>query len=305
MGMFHGGRFGLLSRQRPHGRNNDERSSSGTPRKGHTVRRMIAVKLGARLLLAGIAGLGIAFPAWAQEPARLSLDKAQAPATAVLDNQQLADGIAQQLRQNPSLRQFNIDISVKNGTVELIGNVGDAKQRELAQKIAMSAPGVVNVMDKLTIGSIRQVSSQEPTMLPQATAPAPLPTQIPQQMPMQQMPPQMQMQGAIPARPGMPQTVFGEPQGAMDAYAAQGAPNEMGTPPLPGYAWPTYAPYNNYSRVAYPEAYPACAWPFIGPFYPFPRVPPGWRSVKLEWQDGHWWFSKTATKYDFWRVRYW
>jgi hypothetical protein len=271
---------------------------------------MIAVKLGARLLLAGIAGLGMSLPAWAQEPARLSLDKAQAPATAVLDNQQLADGIAQQLRQNPSLRQFNIDISVKNGTVELTGNVGDAKQRELAQKIAMSAPGVVNVLDKLALGSIRQVSTQEPTMLPQAPTPVPLPSQIPQQIPLQ-IPQQMPMQTApqiqvpIPTRPGIPQTVYGEPQGAVDAYAAQGAPNEMGTPPLPGYAWPTYAPYNNYSRVAYPEAYPACAWPFIGPFYPFPRVPPGWRSVKLEWQDGHWWFSKTATKYDWWRVRYW
>jgi hypothetical protein len=265
---------------------------------------MIAVKLGARLLLAGIAGLGLSLPAWAQEPARLSLDNSQATATAVLDNQQVADGIAQKLRQNPSLKQFNIDISVKDGTVVLMGNVGDAKQRNLAQEIAMSAPGVVNVLDRLTIGSIRQVSNQEPTMLPQAPSnvpPSPLPAQIPQQA----MVPQPMPANVIPARPGIPQTVFGEPQGAMDAYAAQGAPNEMGTPPLPGYAWPTYAPYNNYSRVAYPEAYPACAWPFIGPFYPFPRVPPGWRSVKLEWQDGHWWFSKVGTKYDWWRVRYW
>ncbi|CAN5318353.1 hypothetical protein BH10PLA2_BH10PLA2_04320 [soil metagenome] len=266
------------------------------------------MKLAARYLLAGVAGLGMSLPARAQEPARLSLDKSQAPASAPLDNQQLADGIAQQLRQNPSLRQFNIDISVKNGTVELTGNVGDAKQRNLAQQIAMSAPGVVNVLDKLSIGSIQRVSTQEPTMLPQAGgAPAPLPTQIPpqipQQMPLQQGAPQIQAQ--INSRAGIPQTVYGEPQGSMDAFAAQGAPNEMGQPPLPGYAWPTYAPYNNYSRVAYPEAYPACAWPFIGPFYPFPRVPPGWRSVKLEWQDGHWWFSKTATKHDFWRVRYW
>ena len=52
-------------------------------------------------------------------------------------------------------------------------------------------------------------------------------------------------------------------------------------PPLPPYAWPTYAPYNNYSRVAYPTLYPYEAWPFIGPFYPFPRVPLGWRSVPL------------------------
>jgi hypothetical protein len=264
---------------------------------------MIAVKLRARYLLAGVAGLGLALPAWAQEPARLSLDKAPIAAPVVRDNQQVADGIAQQLRQSPSLRQFNIDISVKGGTVELTGNVGDIKQRKQAQEIASSAPGVTNVLDRLTIGALQPVSTaQEPTMLPQVQAPNPLPTPVPQQMPMQ-MPAQIQAQ--IPVRPGMPQTVFGEPQGAADMYGQMGAPNEMGTPPLPGYAWPTYAPYNNYSRVAYPEAYPACAWPFIGPFYPFPRVPPGWRSVKLEWQDGHWWFSKTATKYDWWRVRYW
>ena len=76
-------------------------------------------------------------------------------------------------------------------------------------------------------------------------------------------------------------------------------------PKMPPYAWPTYAPYNNYSRVAYPEAYPYNAWPFIGPVYPFPKIPLGWRAVKLEWQDGSWWFSQTATKHDWWRLRYW
>ncbi len=57
--------------------------------------------------------------------------------------------------------------------------------------------------------------------------------------------------------------------------------------------------------VAYPLSYPYNAWPYIGPFYPFPKIPPGWRSVKLEWEDGHWWFSKHATKYDWWRLRFW
>jgi BON domain len=265
---------------------------------------MIAVKFRARYLLAAVAGLGIALPAWAQEPARLNLENAQAPVAGARSNQEIADGIAQQLRQSASLRQFNIDISVKGSTVELIGNVGDAKQREQAQKIAMSAPGVTNVVDKLSTGTIQRVSTtQEPGVLPAVPAPAPLPAQMPQLRQGVPMGIPAPMQGQIQVQPGAPQTVFGEPQGAVDPYA--GAPNEMGTPPLPGYAWPTYAPYNNYSRVAYPEAYPACAWPFIGPFYPFPRVPPGWRSVKLEWQDGHWWFSKTATKYDYWRVRYW
>ena len=81
-------------------------------------------------------------------------------------------------------------------------------------------------------------------------------------------------------------------------------PNDMNAPRMPPYAWPTYAPYNNYSRVAYPEAYPYNAWPFIGPVYPFPKVPLGWRSIKLEWDDGYWWYSRTASKYDWWKLRY-
>lgn len=29
--------------------------------------------------------------------------------------------------------------------------------------------------------------------------------------------------------------------------------------------------------------------PYIGPFYPYPQVPLGWRRVSTEWDDG-WWF---------------
>ena len=73
---------------------------------------------------------------------------------------------------------------------------------------------------------------------------------------------------------------------------------------MPPYAWPTYAPYNNYSRVAYPEQVPYEAWPFIGPMYPFPKVPLGWRSIQLTWRDGYWWYGKYATGHDWWRIRY-
>jgi len=82
-------------------------------------------------------------------------------------------------------------------------------------------------------------------------------------------------------------------------------PYDLNPPRMPPYAWPTYAPYNNYSRVAYPELYPQQSWPFIGPLYPFPKVPLGWRSVKLEWQDGHWWLSRYATPHDWWMLKYW
>jgi hypothetical protein len=58
---------------------------------------------------------------------------------------------------------------------------------------------------------------------------------------------------------------------------------------MPGYAWPSYAAYPNYAAVTYPQQYSPTAWPYIGPFYPYPQVPLGWRKVALEWDDG-WWF---------------
>ena len=80
---------------------------------------------------------------------------------------------------------------------------------------------------------------------------------------------------------------------------------DLQAPPLPPNAWPTYAPHNNLSRVGYPQAYPYNAFPFIGPYYPFPKVPLGWRKVTLEWEDGHWWYGRNQTPNDYWKVRFW
>lgn len=93
--------------------------------------------------------------------------------------------------------------------------------------------------------------------------------------------------------------------GPAGAPAVQGAPT-MGTPVpmapaapvgaprydspnLPNYAWPGYAAYPNYAALTYPQQYSPSAFPYIGPFYPYPQVPLGWRKVSLEWDDG-WWF---------------
>ncbi len=69
----------------------------------------------------------------------------------------------------------------------------------------------------------------------------------------------------------------------------------MDNPAMPGYAWPSYAAHPNYGAVAYPQQYSATAWPYIGPFYPYPQVPLGWRKVTLEWDDG-WWFLDFKAK---------
>ncbi len=60
-------------------------------------------------------------------------------------------------------------------------------------------------------------------------------------------------------------------------------------PHMPNYAWPSYAAYPNYAGLQYPTQYSPTAWPYIGPFYPYPQVPLGWRRVSLEWDDG-WWY---------------
>ena len=62
-------------------------------------------------------------------------------------------------------------------------------------------------------------------------------------------------------------------------------------PNMPNYAWPSYSAYPNYAGLQYPTQYSPTAWPYIGPFYPYPQVPLGWRRVSLEWDDGWWWLD--------------
>lgn len=59
-------------------------------------------------------------------------------------------------------------------------------------------------------------------------------------------------------------------------------------PYMPRKAWPSYASYPNTAAVQYPKRHCASAWPYIGPYYPYPQVPDGWRKVTLEWSDGYW-----------------
>ncbi|MCS6852528.1 MAG: BON domain-containing protein [Gemmataceae bacterium] len=226
-------------------------------------------------LSAGLA-LWMAQATPAQEPQRPSANPTRSlpAAAAVNDNQQLAQAIREKLRQSGRLRGYGINIVCQSGTVDLTGYVADQVQREEAVRIVQSVPGVERVRDRLTVtqGVVLVQNPPVPAPIPLPQAPAPSAGAITDPMPLYQLAP---------------------------AGAAHLPPN------MPPYAWPTYAPYNNFSRVAYPLAYPYHAWPFIGPCYPFPKVPLGWRRVKLEWEDGHWWYSKLATKHDWWRLRYW
>ena len=80
------------------------------------------------------------------------------------------------------------------------------------------------------------------------------------------------------------------------------APVRYDQPAMPDYAWPSYAAYPNYAAVTYPKQYSPTAWPYIGPFYPYPQVPLGWRKVSLEWDDGWWWLDfKDKCNICWWR----
>lgn len=206
------------------------------------------------------------------EPGRLSLP--QLP-PALSANQQLANNLGERLRQNANLRQYRVDISVTGGIVELSGTVTDSAQRDEVVRTVQATPGVERVRDHLSLAQAGVVTAQaksdiEP--LPPAAGPA----------------------GAAPP----------EPTPIFTTNPAIPNPS-LQPPPLPPYAWPTYAPYNNYSRVGYPTQYPYESWPFIGPQYPFPKVPLGWRAVTLRWEDGYWFYGRSPTGHDWWRIRYW
>jgi hypothetical protein len=252
-----------------------------------------------RFLVAAAVGLCLAHPLLGQEPGRLAVEHgpAVAPQSGPSVNQQIADTIAGQLRQDGKLRGYSIDVNYHDGTAELRGSVADQPQREEALRLVQGVPGVERVVDHLTLpggAAITQV---------QATTEPPLAAEPP---PAVKPPPAGAGEPAPPPAPVPGGAVGGMPPEPLPMFQApQPGPFACTDPKFPPYAWPTYAPYNNYSRVAYPLAYPYNAWPYIGPMYPYPKIPLGWRSVKLEWEDGYWWFSKTATRYDWWRIRYW
>jgi len=105
------------------------------------------------------------------------------------------------------------------------------------------------------------------------------------QMPQQPLPQNAQYH---PAYYGPPAQAAYHPE----AYGPQGPlPGQYNQPHLPDYAWPAYANYPNSAQISYPRQYSPKAWPYIGPFYPYPQVPLGWRKVTLEHSNGWWWLD--------------
>lgn len=228
-----------------------------------------------RLTPPALALLLAAGPALPGEPAPLLLEPVPLVSRQATNNinQEIADAIAHQVRSSGQLQGYRIEVAVGAGTAELSGFVGDDDQRAEAARLAHSVPGVNRVVNRLQVGEQDQVTATQYPLAQEA------------------LPPPRRLEGPVEPLP---------------SFRAPPTSPVQGVPPfMPPYAWPTYAPYNNYSRVAYPIAYPPEAFPAIGPVHPFPKVPLGWRSVRLEWDDGHWYLRQHAQRHDWWVLRYW
>ena len=160
------------------------------------------------------------------------------------------------------------------------------QSRQLQSSAAQRRP-----MGKPTYQSSRQSAAMRPVRQAAARSNMPRPMGA---MPVRQA--MAQSYGPMPAQcaPGAmaPMGGMGQGQGPMPAgYVPGGQAGAVNydNAQMPGYSWPSYASYPNYAALTYPQQYSPTAWPYIGPFYPYPQVPLGWRRVALEWDDG-WWF---------------
>lgn len=194
-----------------------------------------------------------------------------------------------QAKDSGQLRGFKLDISTVDGDVWVRGSVANQQQKDIVLDVASRVTGVARVIDEVTVkgqGEIRPVSTstpQPPLPLPQGSS---MPTMGPAQTVGQGVPQAFAPSGLASYSPAAPAPM----QYSQAAGIDMGAPR-YDQPNLPNYAWPSYAAHPNYAAVTYPKQYSPSAWPYIGPFYPYPQVPLGWRRVSLEWDDGLWYLD--------------
>ncbi len=206
-------------------------------------------------------------------------------------------------KQSGALRGFELDVSTVSGDVWLRGKVSNNTQKEHVLNIVRRVRGVKKVVDDIAVtnsrsdSKIRPVSTGVPSPIENApTSGSSMPIVGGGAMPRAFAPSGLaaytQDGGVVEGSAG-----GGGPvpmQGAGMSYGA-GAPR-YDQPYMPSYAWPSYAAYPNYAAVTYPKQYSPSAWPYIGPFYPYPQVPLGWRKVSLEWDDGLWYLDFTSKR---------
>jgi hypothetical protein len=248
----------------------------------------------------------------------LALLAVASPAPLRADDQQVANQIASNLKSSGQLRGYNIKVSFHQGIARLDGYVQNEEQLDQALTIVNGSPAVESVVNRLSVQNAAQpqvvqaaAQQQQPVLArsrpqpqpqqgqPQRAA-APQPQYAIQPQMMQQQPYVGMRQQVQPYPVAYMQPGGGQPQQMMPVpthVPVNGAfPAVYDQPSMPPYAWPSYAAHPNYAALTYPKQYSPTAWPYIGPFYPYPQVPLGWRKVTLEWDDGWWFLDFTADR---------
>lgn len=213
---------------------------------------------------------------------QLTLPEPKEPKNAGPSNQEVAQQIANSMAKI-GLVGYDMEIRYDQGTATLSGDVATIQQLQAAGIAASRVDGVSDVDNQLKIqGPVAQTAFG-----PQVV---PTPNFAPQGMSAPVMPVGM----SAPAAMAGPSAIAGA--------------GTYSNPNLPSHAWPAYAQYPNSAAIQYPTQYSASAWPYIGPFYPYPQVPLGWREVSLQWDDGHWQLDfekKHKAWYWLWNPKNW
>lgn len=227
-------------------------------------------------------------------------------------NQTTANAVARQLQSVPGIK---VNINARNGVVVLAGTAANSKYRDQAVQAAKKVAGVKEVQSQISLAKMIKDPAVRRTdgeyygggeMMGGGGYPGG----------------GEMMGGGMPAPAmaggyeggGYDAGGYGGPAPMMGGGGYPGGYDGSGPAPVcdaqlsgagapsgaayPNYAWPSQAPYSNYSAVGYPTAYPWQAWPNIGPFHPYPEPPLDWRAVTLRWDDGVWWldFKKHYTR---------
>ncbi len=179
--------------------------------------------------------------------------------TEAVTNQQIAERIATAIASAPELAGYDIDIEYVRGVCTLRGTVS---RPEDVQKV-VAIVKKLNVAKKIVTDlSVRDRSVKPAAYRPNAAV-----------VPAAMMAGEAKSEILAPPAP---------------EYRFRGRASQYEQPYRPPFAWPLGAPYPNYSAVQYPRLLHGCEFPYIGPFYPFPEPPLGWRKVTLTWHDGFW-----------------
>jgi hypothetical protein len=246
---------------------------------------------------------------------------ATAQEVAVSQNQSTANAVAGTLRSSRNLAGYRIEIMAREGLVTLRGAFETSAQKAEAIARTRYIKGVRGVVDELRVTSDTAVSPvryQPGGGMMAGGGYAAGPMHGGGQYGNAAGPMNGGIQYGNTAGPMHGGIQYGNTAGPMSgstSYGAGSAPvydgspvpegpagmpgaSQAAQPGQPNYAWPSYAPYPNFSAVGYPTAYPWQAWPNIGPFSPYPEVPLDWRAVTLRWDDGIWWldFKKHYTR---------